>query len=66
MATLTSDAVGVRHPLEPLSVDEIAAAVRILRSHLSAGMVPSRFIARSRCHTKARALRSTSGTWSGC
>src|SRR5882762_7105472 len=34
MATLATDAVAVavRHPLEPLSVDEIAAVVQILRS----------------------------------
>src|SRR3981081_3586281 len=37
MALLTSDAVAVRHPLEPLSVDEIAAAVDILRRQRQLG-----------------------------
>src|SRR5258707_1330416 len=37
MTLLTSNAVGVRHPLEPLSVDEIAATVDILRRQRNLG-----------------------------
>ncbi len=37
MATLAAAAVGVRHPLEPLTVDEIAATVAILRRERDLG-----------------------------
>jgi len=37
MATTIERAVGVRHPLEPLSVDEIAAAVDVLRTERQLG-----------------------------
>ena len=37
MVTLTTEAVAVRHPLEPLSAEEIAAAVDILRSQRALG-----------------------------
>ena len=41
MATVVADAigaVGAKHPLEPLSVEEIAAAVDILRSQRALGL----------------------------
>ena len=37
MATTIERTVGLRHPLEPLSVDEIAATVSILRSERQLG-----------------------------
>ena len=37
MATTLESSVGLRHPLEPLTVDEIAAAVAILRSERQLG-----------------------------
>jgi Cu2+-containing amine oxidase len=37
MATIVGDAIGVTHPLEPLSVEEIAAAVNIVRAQRMLG-----------------------------
>src|SRR5437588_13087203 len=37
MATIVGDAIGVTHPLEPLSVEEIAAAVNIVRAQRNLG-----------------------------
>ena len=37
MATTVQSPVGLRHPLEPLSVDEIAAVVHILRTERQLG-----------------------------